>query len=251
MALNIEGLNFAYGKHPILTDISLQAQDGKFTVLLGKNGSGKSTLVKCLAGLLPFETGQIMVQGKDLRRLSLTERAKLIGYLPQFHQAIFPFTVEEVVLTGRVSYVYFTPGKRDKEKTEAAIRRMGLEDYKNRPYSELSGGERQLVLIARLLAQEPQIILLDEPLTHLDLPNQIKFLHLMKEFTRSGLSIVAVLHDLNSAFLHGDHFVFLKEGRVRMVDQGVNPWDETLLTDVYNTPIQTVLFQERALVIPR
>jgi iron complex transport system ATP-binding protein len=250
MALIVEGLTFSYRGHPVLTDIFIQIPKGTFTVLLGKNGSGKSTLLKCLAGLLPFEVGRILVQGNDLRQLSLAARARHIGYLSQFHQAVFPFTVEDVVLTGRASYVYFTPGKKDKEKAEAAIRRMDLEDYRNRPYSELSGGERQLVLIARLLAQEPQIIILDEPLTHLDLPNQIKFLHLMKEFTRSGLTIVAVLHDLNSAFWHGDHFIFLKGGRVRILNQGVNPWDEALLSDVYDMPIQTVPFQERGLIVP-
>ena len=251
MALIVENLTFGYEGRPVLRDIFLQAPKGKFTVLLGKNGSGKSTLLKCMAGLMAAQKGRIMVFGRDLSRLSLSERAKLIGYLPQFHHPVFPFTVEEVVLTGRASYVFFTPGQKDKDKVGEAIKRVGLEAFRKRPYSELSGGERQLVLIARLLAQEPKIVVLDEPLSHLDFPNQIKFLNLIKEFTLSDLTVIAVLHDLNSAFLHGDHFIFLKDGMIRKSGQEGNPWDSETLTDVYSTPIETVPFQERSLVIPR
>jgi iron complex transport system ATP-binding protein len=251
MAIIVEDLDFNYGGNLVLRNITLQAPKGKFTALLGKNGSGKSTLLKLMAGLLQAQKGRITVLGKDLSGLSLSERAKRIGYLPQFHNPIFPFTVEEVVLTGRASYVFALPGKKDKEKAIEAIARVGLEDFRKRPYTELSGGERQLVLIARLLAQEPEIILLDEPLSHLDLPNQVKFLHLIKEFTFAGLTVIAVLHDLNSAFVHGDCFIFLKDGMIRKSDQGKNPWDSESLTQVYDTPIETIPFRERSLVIPK
>jgi iron complex transport system ATP-binding protein len=251
MALMVEDLTFSYEGRSVLRDISLRAPEGKFTVILGKNGSGKSTLLKCMAGMMAPQKGRIMVFGKDLSRLSLSERAKLIGYLPQFHHPVFSFTVEEVVLTGRASYVFFTPGQKDKDKVGEAIKRVGLEAFRKRPYSELSGGERQLVLIARLLAQEPRIVVLDEPLSHLDFPNQIKFLNLIKEFTLSDLTVIAVLHDLNSAFLHGDHFVFLKDGRIRTAGPDERPWGQTILTQVYDTPVETIPFGERSLVIPR
>jgi iron complex transport system ATP-binding protein len=251
MALIVENLTFGYEGRPVLRDIFLRAPKGRFTVLLGKNGSGKSTLLKCLAGLIRPQTGRIIAFGQDLSRLTLSERAKLIGYLPQFHQPVFPFTVEEVVLTGRAAYVFLTPGQKDKARVDEAIERVGLEGFRKRPYSELSGGERQLVLIARLLAQEPKIVVLDEPLSHLDFPNQIKFLNMIKEFTRSDLTVIAVLHDLNSAFLHGDHFIFLKDGAIRRSGPEEKPWDSEILTDVYSTSIETVPFQERSLVIPR
>lgn len=251
MALIVEDLTSGYEGRPVIRDISLRAPKGKFTVLLGRNGSGKSTLLKCLAGLMAPQKGRIRVFGRDLNRLSLSERAKCIGYLPQFHHPVFPFTVEEVVLTGRVSYVFLRPGQKDKDKVGEAIKRVGLEAFRKRPYSVLSGGERQLVLIARLLAQEPKIVVLDEPLSHLDFPNQIKLLNLIKEFTRSDLTVIAVLHDLNSAFLHGDHFVFLRDGMVLKPDKEGHPWDSENLTDVYGSPIETVPFQERSLVIPR
>ena len=158
--------------------------------------------------------------GKDLNRLSLSERGKLIGFLPQFHNPVFPFTVREVVLTGRAAYVFSQPGRRDREKADQAIAEVGIEELRDRPYTELSGGERQLVMIARVLAQEPRVILLDEPLSHLDLANQVRFLGLVKKLTAGGLTVLAVLHDPNLAFLSGDHFVFLKDGQVRETAEG-------------------------------
>jgi iron complex transport system ATP-binding protein len=249
MAVTIEKVNFEYDGIPVLKDISFEVPEGKFTVLLGKNGSGKSTLLRLIAGLLPLKTGRIEILGQDLHRLSLSQRAKLIGYLPQFHTPIFPFTVEEVVLTGRASYVFSTPSRRDQEKAAQAIVEVGLEGLRKRPYTELSGGERQLVMIARVLAQEPRVILLDEPLSHLDLANQARFLGLIKNLTGIGMTILAVLHDPNAAFLSGDHFVFLKNGRVQEVEEGQAPWDAELLSAVYGTPLKAVPYGDRSLIV--
>ena len=124
------------------------------------------------------------------------------------------------MLTGRAAYVFSLPGRRDREKADQAIAEVGIEALRDRPYTELSGGERQLVMIARVLAQEPRVILLDEPLSHLDLANQVRFLRLVKKLTAGGLTVLAVLHDPNLAFLSGDHFVFLKDGRVRETGRG-------------------------------
>ncbi len=215
MAINVQNVSFTYDGLTVLKDISLQVPAGGFTVLLGKNRSGKSTLLKLMAGLLPNKEGRVEILGKDLGRLTLSERGKLIGFLPQFHTPVFPFTVREVVLTGRAAYVFSQPGKRDREKADQAIAEVGIEELRDRPYTELSGGERQLVMIARVLAQEPQVILPDEPLSHLDLANQVRFLRLVKKLTAGGLTVLAVLHDPNLAFLSGDHFIFLKDGKVR------------------------------------
>jgi iron complex transport system ATP-binding protein len=250
MAINVQHVNFTYDGRAVLQDISLRVPAGAFTVLLGKNGSGKSTLLKLMAGLLPFKIGTIEIMGKDLNRLPLSERGKLIGFLPQFHNPIFPFTVREVVLTGRAAYVFSLPGKRDREKADQAIAEVGIEELRDRPYTELSGGERQLVMIARVLAQEPQVILLDEPLSHLDLANQVRFLSLVKKLTAGGLTVLAVLHDPNLAFLSGDHFIFLKDGKVRKTAETEFPWEAALLSEVYGTPIETIPFRSRSLVIP-
>ena len=249
-AIHVQQVHFAYDGRTVLEDVSLRAPVGMFTILLGKNGSGKSTLLRLLAGLLPLKEGTIEILGKDLNRLSLAERGRLIGFLPQFHNPVFPFTVKEVVLTGRAAYVFSVPGKKDRDKADQAIKEVGLEFLRDRNYTELSGGERQLVMIARVLAQEPRVILLDEPLSHLDLANQARFLALVKKLTVRGLTVLAVLHDPNLAFLSGDHFVFLKDGKVREMAGNERPWEAALLSEVYGTPIETLPFRDRALVVP-
>ena len=250
MAIQVQQVSFTYDGVAVLRDVSLRVKAGEFTVLLGKNGSGKSTLLKVMAGLLPFKIGTVEILGKDLNSLSLSERGRLIGFLPQFHNPVFPFPVREVVLTGRAAYVFSQPGRRDREKADQAIAEVGIEELRERPYTELSGGERQLVMIARVLAQEPRVILLDEPLSHLDLADQARFLSLVKKLTAGGLTVLAVLHDPNLAFLSGDHFVFLKDGKVRKTAETESPWEAALLSEVYGTPLETLPFRDRALVVP-
>jgi iron complex transport system ATP-binding protein len=250
MSISVKNLHFSYGETDVLSDITLQAPEGKFTVILGKNGSGKSTLLKLIAGLLPYHTGHIEISGFDLKRLKIAERAKLIGYLPQFHTPAFPFTVEEVVLTGRASYVFTVPGRKDREKTDEAIEKAGIHHLRQRPYTDLSGGERQLVMIARVLAQEPKVVLLDEPLSHLDLSNQVRFLALIRELVLSGLTVMAVLHDPNIAFMHSDNFILIKNGAIRNLHGDESPWDTSILRDLYDVQIETLPFRNRALVIP-
>jgi len=250
MSIAVKDLCFSYGTTMVLQDIELNAAEGKFTVLLGKNGSGKSTLLKLMAGLLPCKSGNINIMGKDIGSLSISEKAKIIGYLPQFHTPAFPFTVEEVVLTGRASYVFALPGRKDIDKTDEAINKVGISHLRQRPYTELSGGERQLVMIARVLAQEPQVILLDEPLSHLDLSNQIRFLALIKELVMSGLTVVAVLHDPNIAFMYADDFILIKDGTIRNLHDDEQPWNASILIDLYGVHLETMPFRDRALVIP-
>jgi iron complex transport system ATP-binding protein len=250
MGISVEDLGFSYGENVVLRDIALQASDGKFTVILGKNGSGKSTLLKLIAGLLPYKSGHIEIFGNDLSRLPISRRAKLIGYLPQFHSPAFPFTVEEVVLTGRASYVFSVPGKKDMEKTDEAIEKVGISHLRKRPYTDISGGERQLVMIARVLAQEPEVVLLDEPLSHLDLSNQARFLGLISGLVRSGLTVLAVIHDPNIAFMYGDDFILIKNGDIINLRGDEKPWDASTLMDLYDVEVETLPFRNRALVIP-
>jgi iron complex transport system ATP-binding protein len=248
MGVTIQNLSFGYSGQPVLREVNLEIREGVFTVILGKNGSGKSTLLKLIAGMLIPEEGRIEVMGKDVDALPMSERAKLLGYLSQFHQPVFPFTVEEVVLTGRASYVFSLPKPLDREIALEAIRRVGIENLRKRFYNELSGGERQLVMIARVLAQEPKVILLDEPVSHLDLANQTKFLRLIKNLVAGGITVLAVLHDPNVAFSYGEEFLFAYGGTVRRPVKGTNPWDPAVLSEVYGTPIKVFQMENQLLV---
>lgn len=250
-ALDIQGLSFGYGDRPILTDVSVQIPAGKLTVLLGRNGSGKSTLLRLLAGLLPVKHGRITLMGQDMHRLTAAEKARIIGFMPQQHRAVFPFAVEDVVLTGRAGHVRLLPRREDAEKALQALEQVGISHLQGRPFTELSGGEQQMVMIARVLAQEPQIVMLDEPTSHLDFINQARLLNLIRQLVSTPLTVLVVLHDPNSAFLYGDHFIFLKNGSIELLEDGEFPWDRRVLERIYETPMHTLPFGDRAIVVPQ
>jgi iron complex transport system ATP-binding protein len=249
-AISINNLSFSYSDNLVLTDASIDIEASKLTVILGKNGSGKSTLLRILAGLIPYKNGQIQINDRELKTINLRNRAKLFGFLGQKHKAVFPFTVEQVVITGRSGFVNFVPKENDIEATVNAIKKTGIIHLKDRNYTDLSGGEQQLVMIARVLAQEPEILLLDEPTTHLDFCNQIKLLSLLKELTVNKLTVVTVLHDPNIAFLYGDDFIFVKNGILTKPDEPVKPWDAAFLKEIYESELQSIPYSGRALIVP-
>lgn len=248
--IRVSHLDFAFRGQPVLSDVSLQVAHGQLTVLLGPNGSGKSTLLRLMAGVLNGARGSIEVTGKPLAALTGLERARLIGYLPQSHQAVFPFRVEDVVLTGRTALGGWFPSAYDRARVKVALETVGISHLCQRPYTALSGGERQLVLIARVLAQQPRIVLLDEPLSHLDLANQARMLGVIQRLVRDGISVLAVLHDPTTAFLHADAFLFLKGGRLLAPPEGCLPWDPGFLHQVYGIEPSVVEVGPRAVVVP-
>lgn len=250
MALTVTNLNYAYGSSPVLKDVSFSAPEGGLTVILGRNGCGKSTLFKVIAGINPLQRGSIHVAGQDIGTLSGGTRAGLIGYLPQFHQTIFPFTVEDVVLTGRAAYVFSTPSGLDREMARLALHTVGIEQLAKRPYTELSGGERQMVMIARVLAQAPRVILLDEPASHLDLANQQRLLRILRQIAAGGVTVVAVLHDPNMAFLNADKVVFLKQGQIAVPPDESQPWDTEFIRDIYGVSTTVLKYNDKAFIVP-
>ena len=250
-AISVEGVWFDYDERPVLRDVSCTIPAGKFTVMLGKNGSGKSTLLRILTGVMGCDRGSVRVMGQDIDGLSSSQRAHIIGFLPQHHRSVFPFAVKDVVLTGRASYVTFVPGREDEERALQALERVGMIHLKDRAFTELSGGEQQLVRVARVLAQDPSLIMLDEPTSHLDFVNQARLLGLVRELVDTDLTVLAVLHDPNSAFLYGDEFIFLKDGQIQPLAAGEKPWDRSVIARVYDTELHTVPYGERAIVIPK
>jgi iron complex transport system ATP-binding protein len=251
MAISVRNLNFAYGATPVLKNVDLDLPAGQLNLLLGRNGGGKSTLLRLIAGSLKPAGGLIRFHDEPAGKLQGAARARMVGYLPQFHQAVFPFSVEQVVLTGRAAYVASLPAASDRAAADRALATVGIEHLRMRPYSELSGGERQLVMLARVLCQEPRIILLDEPVSHLDLANQTRVLDLLKRLSRQGITILSVLHDPNAALLYGDTLTFLVDGRIVCPQPGQNVWSPAFLSQVYGTELDALSYGDQALVIAR
>ena len=243
-------MSFAYGKHEVLSEVSLHIPYNRFTVILGRNGSGKSTLLRILAHLAPYSSGSVRVRGEELNEMTSRKRARIIGFLAQKHKAIFPFTVEEVVLTGRAASVLVTPGEKDLRVAREAISLAGIGHLQDRLYTELSGGEQQLVMIARTLAQEPEIILFDEPVSHLDYNNQIRIMDLIRQLLDRGLTVVAVLHDPNLAFLYGDRFAYIHQGKIHEIPEE-KPWEHKLTKEVFDENIDYIEHQGKVLFFPR
>ena len=217
--LDIQRLSF---RHPgagtdILKGIDFRMHEGRMTTLLGPNGSGKTTLFKCISGLWQPREGAILFGGKDMTALSSEQRAGIIAIVPQEHEPPFPYSISDVVLMGRAAHIsmFSSPSKQDVLKSDEAMETVGIFHLKERPYTKISGGERQLVLIARALAQETPILILDEPTSHLDFRNQILILTKVREIARRrGLTVLMTLHDPNLAMLFSDDVVMINEGTV-------------------------------------
>lgn len=251
IAVSVKDLSFNYGETKILNHVNAIIPEGRITFILGKNGSGKSTFLKIIAGLLPYKSGIIKIQNTPLPSLSYSQRAKKIAYMSQHHHAVFPFSVFEVVLTGRAAFSVFNPSSSDIIAAKEAIKKTGIEHLSNKPYTELSGGEQQMVLFARTLAQSPSILLLDEPVSSLDIANQIHFYNLLKQLSvAEKMTIVIVAHDPNQAFLHGDHFLYFKDGSIMEKPNDIQAWDPSLLESIYGIPFKIMDYESSAIVVP-
>lgn len=213
--LSVSHLKFSYGRRVILQDVSLAARPSEVISLIGPNGSGKSTLLRCMAGLLPSAKGEVLIDGKPVRGYGSREFAEQVAFLPQSQNVVYGFTVYEFVLLGRSPHHrsgWFV-NKEDREKTNWAIDYMRLERLKNRQVEKLSGGEWQRARIAMVLAQDTQYILLDEPVTYMDIKYQVDLLKIIRDLReRYEKTVIAVFHDMNHAIEVSDRICLLKDG---------------------------------------
>lgn len=215
--LIVKGVSFAFNQRRVLEGISFCLREGEILSILGPNGAGKTTLIRVVSGLLPPLEGEILFEGINLRALSPKERAKKIAVLPQNEAPNDYLTAKEMVMLGRVLYFSLLWGarKEDEEIANWALELVGMGDFKDRKMGELSGGERQKVLIARALAQQPRLLILDEPVAHLDLSHQLEILFLIKKLRdEQNLSIICVIHDVNLASHFSDNLLLMKKGRI-------------------------------------
>ncbi|MGI6558170.1 MAG: ABC transporter ATP-binding protein [Limnochordia bacterium] len=249
MMLTVEGLEFAYPSHPVLRDISFSIARGDFLAVLGTNGAGKSTLLKCINRILQPQGGAVLIAGDDARTLSRRELACRIGYVPQ-HIERTRTTVFDAVLLGRKPYIRWEASAEDMEIARQALRTLGLENYALRYVDELSGGERQKVVIARALAQRPKLLLLDEPTHSLDLKNQFDVARLIKKIVaEEGLAAIAAIHDLNLAMRFANKFLLLKEGAI-FAAGGFEVITQGNIESVYSLPVEIKQFGDIPVVIP-
>lgn len=250
-AIEVNKLNFHYGKTQILENVNVAFPKRKFSVILGRNGSGKSTLFKVITGLENYKEGSVRLMGKERNSLSFSNCARLVGFLPQFHKPVFPFKVRDVVLTGRAAFSTFQPSKSDRQLVENAISEMEITHLIDRPYTELSGGEQQLVMLARVLVQNPPVILLDEPTNHLDVYYQSYVIQKLKNLSKNGFTVVVIMHDPNLALLYADHCFFMKDKTIVYPDTGQGYYDNSFLEYVYNVKFTAVHVKDRIMVIPQ
>jgi iron complex transport system ATP-binding protein len=210
-------ISFRYTDQWVIEDLSFHVEDGEFWGIIGPNGSGKTTLLKMLHGLFNPQRGKVFIDGEELRRMKRSDIAKKIAVVPQEHQINFPFTSLEVVLMGRSPYLGRIQFERryDFEVAERAMKLTNTLHFAPRSINELSGGERQRVFIARALAQEPEIILFDEPTSNLDINHQVEFYELISRLNQEkNLTILAVSHDINLASEYCRKMLLLKAGRI-------------------------------------
>ena len=214
--LEIKGLSFAYETDkPVLRGVNLSLGDGNVGILLGRNGAGKSTLLKIITGILKPSAGSVLFDGQDLLAMTRRQRAALVAYVPQQIE-YGDLTVYQTVLTGRVSYYSVKPSKSDLDVVEKVISEMDLSDVSCRNVQELSGGERQKVAIARALAQEPKVLVFDEPTGNLDIANELLIIREARKIAHNkNITVFSSIHDLNQAMVFGDMFFFMKDGYIK------------------------------------
>jgi len=249
MILSVSGVEFAYNSHPVLDGVTFTLARGQILGVLGVNGAGKSTLLKCLNGILRTRRGTVLLNGEDLTALSGDAIARAIGYVPQRY-GDEPLTVFDAVLLGRRPHIRWAATRRDLEVVEGVLDLMRLSDFALRPVNELSGGEAQKVMIARALAQEPELLLLDEPLSNLDLGNQMEVIRLLTAAVRQrALTAILSLHDVNAALRFADRFLLLKEGRVHALATRES-LSAAIIEEVYGVRVLLQEIQGHPVMVP-
>jgi len=249
MKLKVAGIWFSYNSVPVLSNVSFSIEEGEIMCVLGVNGAGKSTLLKCMNRILKPHQGSVFVNGEDLSSMDQGRVARIMGYVPQRHPET-GLTVFEAVLMGRKPHIHWSMRRQDHALAEEIIRGIGLEKLAMRPLNTLSGGELQKVVIARALAQSPQVLLLDEPTSNLDLKNQIEVMELIQSTVRArSLSCVVAIHNLNMALRFADSFLFLKDGQVYAVSRKEELSAETI-RQVYGVEVKLIQIGDHMVVVP-
>lgn len=254
-SIDVKRLNFSWGELKTLTDVSFSLYPGEMMAVLGPNGAGKSTLLRLLSGFLKPQTGSVRIEPfGEVSGLNRRDASRIMALVPQYSSIFLPYSVRKLVEMGRFPYtgMFGAFSGADSEAVERALETTGMAALEDRPVTTLSGGEFQRAIIAKALAQEPEILLMDEPTAHLDISAQMTILGIVKRHSeRAGVTVITVLHDINLAAAFFDRILVLGEGEV--IADG--PVEETLTEEIieraYDWPVRTVDINQRTIIIPK
>lgn len=241
--ITLEKLSCGYGRKVVLSEVNLTLEQGQLHCLLGKNGTGKTTLFKTVLGLLPPLKGEVFIEGKALKSYSPKTLSRMISYVPQAHGTPFPFTVFEVVMMGQFSAssgFWSVPGKQQRQIARKAMQQLQIEALANRRFSTLSGGEQQLVLIARALAQQPRYIAMDEPTSNLDLGNQLNVMKMASWLRDEGYGVLMNTHHPEQALNYADQVILLRNGKIRKAGHPVQVLNSEMISEIYHADIELI-----------
>ncbi len=245
--ISVKNLSFSYGNREVLHDITFDAKQGEMLCVLGHNGAGKSTLFKCMLGLLRGYGGTVTIDGKDMAGMNPAEKATHVAYIPQAANPAFSYSVIDMVLmgtnprlSGRVS-----PGAAEREIALDTLEKTGIESLANRSYSMISGGEQQLVIIARALAQGAETLILDEPTSSLDYGNQMRVQKILRKLIEEGYTIIQSSHNPEQAYTFSDRIICIKEGRIFREGAPVDIMDERLIEDLYGIEVEMMTSSDK------
>ncbi|NMB86459.1 MAG: Cobalamin import ATP-binding protein BtuD [Methanosaeta sp. PtaB.Bin018] len=250
VSITIKGLTFSYNSHKILDDLNVVVDDSEILGLVGPNGSGKTTLIKCIDRILKPK-GSILLDGKEIENMSRQEVARQIGYVPQSSSTPLATTVFDTVLMGRRPHISWRVTDADLDKVAEVLERLHLGDLAMRDFSQLSGGQKQKVLIARALAQEPAVLLLDEPTSNLDMKHQLEVMETVSSLVKEkNISAVMAIHDLNLAARFSDRLVMLKDGQVYAAGEPKVLLNEANICKVYGIEAMVINALGRPYIVP-
>ena len=246
-------MHFRYGSFPVLSGVSFSVGKGELCGLFGPNGSGKTTLFKCCLRFLHAERGRVMVRDEDISQCNIEHLARLVAYVPQEHKPPFPYLVREVVLMGRTPHLggFFGIRRRDREIVMDALATLGISDLADRPYNQLSGGQRQMVLMARAIAQDTPLLFLDEPTSALDFQNQMRIWEIMRDVAEEGKTILACSHDPNHVAWFCDRVVVVGDGVVVAEGSPEDVISEAVLGAIYQDACSVRMLDGVQMVMPR
>ena len=245
MSMEVKNLRFSYGEHEVLKGISFRAEEGEFISVLGPNGVGKSTLFRTLLGLMRPSQGRVAVGGRDIATMSPAELSRAMAYIPQSHNPVFNFSVLDMVLMGTTSQVsrFSVPGKEQIKLADAALERLNISHLRDRACGYISGGERQLVLIARAIAQQAKILVMDEPSANLDFGNKIRVMRTVKGLTEDGFTVIQSTHDPDQAYLYSDKILALYDGRILSWGAPQVVMTSETISKLYNVDVEVCSMQ--------